>query len=181
MADSLQDQLLKAGIINKQKAGKVNAEKRKKNKQLRQSKAGVVDADKLAVQQARSVKAKKDRQLNQQRQQQLESKAKDAQIRQLISNHHQVQDDAEIAYNFTDDKIIKKIYVTESVRDQISKGKLAIVKFDSRYEVIPASIALKIDELSKNHVIVMNDSSKDDVTEEDDAYAGYDVPSDLIW
>ena len=146
MANSLQDQLLKAGVINKQKAGKVNAEKRKKAKQSRQTKSNNIDENKLAVQHALAVKAEKDRQLNQHRQQQLEQKAIDAQIRQLIVNNRQPQNDSETAYNFSDKNIVKKIYISETLRGQISKGQLAIVKLDEKYEVVPAIVAKKISE-----------------------------------
>ena len=67
MGNSLQDQLLKAGVINKQKASKVNAEKRKKTKQARQNKTDTTDENTLAIETAQADKAKKDRQLNQQR------------------------------------------------------------------------------------------------------------------
>lgn len=181
MANSLQDQLLKAGVINKQKASKVNAEKRKKAKQSRQTKTSDIDENKLAVQQTHAVKAEKDRQLNQQRQQQLEQKAINAQIRQLIISNRQPQDDAETAYNFSDNNIVKKIYISETLRAQISNGQLAIVKLDDRYEVVPAIVARKISERSQDHVVVLNDPTNPDVVVENDAYADYQIPDDLMW
>jgi uncharacterized protein YaiL (DUF2058 family) len=181
MANSLQDQLLKAGIINKQKAGKVNAEKRKKIKQSRQTKTNDVDENKQAVQQAQTAKAEKDRQLNQQRQQQLEQKAIHAQIRQLIISNRQPQDDSESAYNFSDKNIVKKIYISALLREQIGKGLLAIVKLDEKYEVVPAIVANKISERNKDLVIILNELTDScDITEED-AYADYQIPDDLMW
>ncbi|MEE9426317.1 MAG: DUF2058 domain-containing protein [Methylococcales bacterium] len=181
MANSLQDQLLKAGIINKQKAGKVNAEKRKKIKQSRQTKTNDVDENKQAVQQTQSAKAEKDRQLNQQRQQQLEQKAIHAQIRQLIISNRQPQDDSESAYNFSDNNIVKKIHIAASLRGQISEGQLAIVKLDEKYEVVPAIVARKISERNKNFVIVLNESSNSSDISENDTYADYQIPDDLMW
>lgn len=182
MANSLQDQLLKTGIVNKQKASKVNAEKRKKAKQLRQSKSSHIDQDKLAIQQSQQQKAEKDRQLNQQRQQQLQAKASEAQIRQLILNHRQPQNDSEVAYHFADNNIVNKVYIDDSLRNQISKGQMAIVKLDNHYEVIPVNIAIKISEFNRDFLIVMNnpeDSNKE--TAADGDYADYEIPSDLIW
>ena len=181
MANSLQDQLLKAGVINKQKASKVNAEKRKKAKQSRQTKTSDVDENKLAVQQTHAAKAEKDRQLNQQRQQQLEQKAINAQIRQLIISNRQPQADSETAYNFSDNNIVKKIYISETLRAQIGNGQLAIVKLDGRYEVVPAIVARKISERSQDHVVVLNDSTNTDDVVENDAYADYQIPDDLMW
>ncbi len=181
MANSLQDQLLKAGIVNKQKASKVNAEKRKKQKQSRHSKSSSVDADKLAIQQAQSEKAKKDRQLNQQRQQQLQNKAIEAQIQQLIISHRQPQNDNELVYQFADNNIVRKVFVSETLRNQIINGQMAIVKLGNQYEVVPAAIAKKIHDLSKSHLIVMNEADNNRETIEDSAYADYEIPSDLIW
>ncbi len=181
MGNSLQDQLLKAGIVNKQKASKVNAEKRKKTKQSHQSKSIKTDPDKLAVQQAQAEKIKKDKLLNQELHQQSQKKAIEAQIRQLITNNRQLQNDSETAYNFADNGIVKKIYVNEVIREQITNGKMAIAKIDSQYEVIPIVIAKKIDEQNKTYLIVMNEPDNPENTIEDDAYADYEIPSDLMW
>ncbi|MEE9411673.1 MAG: DUF2058 domain-containing protein [Methylococcales bacterium] len=181
MGNSLQDQLLKAGVINKQKAGKVNAEKRKKVKQSRQTKTNDVDENKLAVQQAQAAKAEKDRLLNQRRQEQLQLKAIEAQIQQLIANNRQPQNDTETAYNFSDNNIVKKIYISETIREQLGKGQLAIVKLDEKYEVVPAIIAKKISERNRNYVIVLNESTDSSDIDENDAYADYQIPDDLMW
>jgi len=129
MGNSLQDQLLKAGIINKQKASKVNAEKRRKAKQSRQIKSKQPDKDKLAIQQAQREKAEKDRQLNQQRQQQLLIRQTEAQIRQLILNHRQAQDDSDIAYHFSDNNIVKKIYINNTLRNKLSMDKWPLLNW----------------------------------------------------
>jgi uncharacterized protein YaiL (DUF2058 family) len=181
MGNSLQDQLLKAGVINKQKASKVNAEKRKKTKQARQNKADKIDENTLAIQTAQAEKAKKDRQLNQQRQQQLQEKAINAQIRQLIISNRQPQEGSEIAYNFSDNNIVKKIYVSETMRAQIGRGQLAIVKLDDDYEVVHAIVAKKIRQRSKHQVIVLNETTQTDDVTKDDAYADYQIPDDLMW
>lgn len=182
MANSLQDQLLKAGAINKQKANQVKAEKRKKNKQKRQTKTTQVDAEKLAIQKAQAEKALKDKQLNLQKQQSLQSKAIDAQIQQLIDTHsiqlHQDQDD--IAYHFQVGNKVKTIYINQSLRTQLSDGKLAIIKFDNRFVIVPVSVADKIHELNGELLIIINQSEHDD-SDSTDGYEGYDVPSDLIW
>ncbi|MCH9698430.1 MAG: DUF2058 domain-containing protein [Gammaproteobacteria bacterium] len=182
MANSLQDQLLKAGAINKQKANQVKAEKRKKNKQNRQAKTQV-DAEKLAIQKAQAEKALKDKQLNQQKQQLLQSKAIDAQIQQLIETHsiqlNQDQND-DIAYHFQVGNTVKTIYVNPSLRTQLSDGKMAIIKFDNRYIILPVSVAEKTHELKSELLIIINQPGEDDA-DSIDGYEGYDVPSDLIW
>ena len=50
----------------------------------------------------------------------------------------------EIAFQFTDEHIIQKIYVSSLIQKQLSKGILAIAKSPDGYKVIPKVIAEKI-------------------------------------
>lgn len=182
MANSLQDQLLKAGVINKQKANQVKAEKRKKSKQKRQTKTTAIDAEQIAIQKAKTEKTQKDKQLNLQKQQSLQSKAIDAQIQQLIDTHvlpSQDDQNDDMAYYFQDGNTVKTIYVNQLLRTKLSEGKIAIVKFNNQYVIVPAPIAEKIRELNNTLLIVINQPEKNEV--DYDGYEGYEVPSDLIW
>lgn len=179
MANSLRDQLLKVGLVDEKKLKKARQNQRKKNKQQRNKKANSVDQDQLKAEQALAEKVERDRKLNLQRQQQAERKAILAQIKQLIENNKQPQDDGDIPYNFIDDKKIKRIYVTEETRQQLIKGRLAIVKLNDVYEIVPTPIAEKIRIRDEKCVVPIDTSQKSDA--EDEAYADYRVPDDLIW
>jgi uncharacterized protein YaiL (DUF2058 family) len=80
---SLQDQLLKAGLIDTKKAKQANKEKRKETNVARRSNEEVVDEVKQSAEQARLEKVERDRELNRQRDLELQQKAIAAQIKQL--------------------------------------------------------------------------------------------------
>ena len=180
MANSLQDQFLKAGLISGQQAKKAKSEKRKQAKLQQKNKVSVVNENKIAAQKAQTEKTARDRLLNQQQQQQAESKAVDAQIRDLIESNCQPQDDPGEAYHFNDSGIVKTIYVSESKREQIIQGRLAIVKLGNQYHLITMEIAEKIRQRDDKYIINLNPGKQSSLAE-DNPYADYQIPDDLIW
>ncbi|BCG65051.1 MAG: hypothetical protein methR_P2864 [Methyloprofundus sp.] len=180
MAISLQDQLLNSGLINKSKANQSKKEKYKQSKQQRNSKSVQTNEATLLAQQSLAEKQTKDRELNQKKQLELEKKAIIAQIKQLIELNKQAQDHEGVAYNFSDNNTVKKIYVSETTQKNISNGKLAIVKYDNHYELIPAQVAEKIIQRDAGYIMVLNDKIDDDQSG-DDPYADFQIPDDLMW
>ena len=174
---SLKDQLLQAGLVSKkqaQQAGKQQHNKRKKGQTTEAQQA------KQQAEQARAEKAERDRELNRQRQQAAEQKAIVAQIRQLIESNQVECNDGEEAYNFTDGSKIKRLYLNELLIGQLSRGQLAIVKLDDSYRLVPAKVAERIAQRDESIVLVRHDRSAD-VEDEDDPYADYKIPDDLMW
>lgn len=179
---SLQDQLLKAGLIDAKKAKQANKEKRKETNVARRSNEEVVDEVKQSAEQARQEKAGRDRELNRQRNQELQQKAIAAQIKQLIENHRQSKGagQGDVEYNFTDGKLIKKIRVSKLVQEQVVRGVLAVVKLGEGYEVVPRIVADKIAQRDEKFVIVANTKTQQQA-DEDDPYKDYVIPDDLMW
>ncbi len=179
---SLQDQLLKAGLIDAKKAKQANKEKRKETNVARRSNEEVVDEIKQSAEQARQEKAERDRELNRQRDQELQQKAIAAQIKQLIENHRQSKGagQGDVEYNFTDGKLIKKIRVSKLVQEQVVRGVLAVVKLGEGYEVVPRIVADKIAQRDEKFVIVANTKTEQQA-DEDDPYKDYVIPDDLMW
>ena len=99
---SLQDQLLKSGMVNSQKAKQVRKQKQKQNKKARQENEVIVDEVKEAARQAQQDKAEKDREINRQNQIAADQKAITAQIRQLINDHKLDRATGEVGFQFTD-------------------------------------------------------------------------------
>ena len=132
MGNSLQDQLLKAGLVDAKQLKKVKNDKRKTNKRLHKNKTETVDQNKLQVQQALTEKAKRDRQLNRQLKEEAERKAIAAQIKQLIENNRLPKGDGEVPYNFADNKKIKRIFISAVVHEQLGRGELAIVRLNEQ-------------------------------------------------
>jgi uncharacterized protein YaiL (DUF2058 family) len=177
---SLQEQLLKSGLVSAAQAKSVKSDKRKQTQQQRHNKVEVVDEAKQLAQQAQAEKIERDRELNQLRRQQEEQKELAAQIKQIIELNRLPRDAEGLAYNFTDNNKVKRLYVSEAMRDQIAQGRQAIVKFGQQYEVVSAEVAQKIQSRDAACVIVFNEQNKTSEVA-DDAYAEYQVPDDLIW
>ncbi|PKM11347.1 MAG: DUF2058 domain-containing protein [Gammaproteobacteria bacterium HGW-Gammaproteobacteria-3] len=177
---TLQEQLLKSGLTSSAKVKAVKTQKRKQAKQQQQGQTVATDEVKAMAENARMEKAEKDRLLNQQRQEVLEKKQVAAQIRQLIEQNKLPQDyDNGSQYNFTDNTAVKSVYVSRNNREQLVQGKLAIVKFNQGYELIPAAIAQKIQARASGFVVLLN--QPDAAGQENDAYAEFQIPDDLLW
>jgi len=179
MGNSLQEQLLKAGLVDEQQ---VRAAKKAKHKHRRQRRGGENEgaADNgLLARKALAEKAQRDRELNRQQREKAERKAIRAQIRQLIEVNRQPRDDGELAYNFQDGSKIKRLFVSDELQKQLSRGLMAVVKLNGQYDVVPATVAEKIRILDERCVIVRNAGQPGD--DKDDPYSDYKVPDDLIW
>ncbi|MGX5173644.1 DUF2058 domain-containing protein [Aliikangiella sp. IMCC44653] len=176
---SLQEQLLKAGLTTKDKANKAKGEKRKQNKLKRKQKDSSLDQSKLAAQQALEQQAQRARELNQEKNAQAEQKAIVAQIKQLIESNQQPLGEPVISFNFSDQGAIKKIEVSNLVHKHLTQGQLAIAKHLQGYALVPKVIAEKIQQRSNDFIISLNESTLEPA--EDDPYAEYQIPDDLMW
>lgn len=168
---SLQEQMLKAGLINNKQAKKAQKGSKKSKELSREVKASV--EAKKAEQIAR------DKALNQQQQAEKTAREIQAQIKQLIESNTVSSSKADIKYNFKDGNTIKSIYVGDSERKQLISGVLVIAKFADQYSVIPAIVGRKIKERDTD-IIIENEHSEE-VPAEDDPYADFVVPDDLMW
>jgi uncharacterized protein YaiL (DUF2058 family) len=176
---SLQEQLLKAGMVDAKKAKQLDKEKRKAAKQQPKGQASV-NEDREQARRTLAEKAERDREINRQQQEVAQAKAITAQIKQLIDVNRLARDGGDVAYQFTDGSKIKKLYVTAAQQGQLVKGLLAIVKFDAAYSLVAAPVAQKISQRDPAFVLVLN-QGKDDGVAEDDPYADYQIPDDLMW
>ncbi|VAX08482.1 Nucleoprotein/polynucleotide-associated enzyme [hydrothermal vent metagenome] len=178
MSNSLLDQLKKTGLVDEQQAKRGLKDQRKLAKQQRNSKTRLADEGKQHVQHQQADKVKRDRELDQQRQQTAEQKAIQAQIKQLIEMNRLTEYEGDIAHNFSDKKVVQKIYVSEAVHKQLSRGRVAIVKTGGKYELVPTVVAEKIHLRDEGCIIKRGEPQQSD---EDDLYADYKVPDDLMW
>ena len=175
---SLQDQLLKAGLVDQKKASKAKKAKHQQAKKKQKNKIETVDEAKQAAQQAQAEKVARDRELNAQRKAEAEQKALAAQVRQLIEMNRQPTE-GDVAYSFTDGSLVKKLYVSEGQQKQLSNGRLCIVKQDEEYALIPTAVAEKIQQRDESTLILSNQPTEE--PDEDDPYAEFQVPDDLMW
>lgn len=166
---SLQDQLLKAGLTNEKKAKKAKKSSKKSRELKREVKA--------ATEEKRQAQQQKDKQLNAEIKQQAEQKAVQAQIKQLIEMN-KLDFAGDIKYNFTDGASVQFINVNAQVQKQLASGLLAIVNYESDYAVIPGVVSDKI-ALRDDSVLVAQNQVEE--VDEDDPYADYVIPDDLMW
>lgn len=175
MAISLQDQLLKAGVASKQQANKAKAQKRKSKKQAQPTQS---ESERLAQQ--RADKQQHDRLLNQQKAAEQAQRADQAAARQIILQYQLALDqDAPIRYSFVDGKQIKYLYVTGAQQNQLARSQLVICKLDQRYTILPASAAEKV--AQRQPEWVLHNQASSSKTEDDDYYAQFTIPDDLMW
>jgi uncharacterized protein YaiL (DUF2058 family) len=176
---SLQDQLLKAGIVDQKQAKKIKQEQRKEARS-RPKGQQQIDENKEQARRALAEKVERDRELNREQQAEAEKKAVRAQIIQLIRMNRLDQRQGDVAYQFTDGTKIKKIYITSPLQDDLIKGRLAIARLDEHYELLPAAAAEKIMQRDQDTIVLLNTKSQAEV-DADDPYADYQIPDDLMW
>lgn len=180
---SLQEQMLKAGLVNKDKAKRVKKNKQKLAKSERKTKDKQVDEIRLAAEQEKAKRVERDRELNLKKEQELQKKAVDSQIKQLIEMNQVDRAAGEISYGFIHDKKVKTIHVTDAQQTQLGLGNLAIVMVPGRegaYEAVPTGVARKISQRNDSFVVQINEKTEDQ-KDEDDPYAEFEVPDDLMW
>lgn len=178
MGNSLQDQLLKAGLVDEQQIKRVRSSKRKQSKQD----GGRVKAEtegRRRAQQAAAEKARRDSALNRQRQEEARRKAEANELRQLIHTNRIPRGEGDIAYSFLDGGNIKRIYVTTDQQQQLAQGNLAIVRQDTGFELVSPAIAARVRARDERLIVLLNQPG--DAGDADDAYADYKIPDDLMW
>jgi uncharacterized protein len=179
MAKSLQEQLISSGLINKKKAKQIRAEQHKSGRQKRGS--AVPKNTRQELGEPFRDSTERDRELNRQRQAKSERKALAAQIRQMVqANRLPPEEDGDTTFNFVVQGKVKKIHVSQTTRNRISSGTLAIVEVDRRYNLVPSSLVEKLRKRSETCVVFHNEPRTGDEMADDD-YPEHKVPDDLVW
>jgi hypothetical protein len=175
---SLQEQFLKAGLVDKKKAKLVNQEKAQQKKVERRTGTQSVDEARLAAIETQRKNAERARELNAQRDAAATQKAIMAQIAQMVKQNRQSMGGGDIAYHFTHDSKVERIFVSAAVQGHLVAGRLAIVRLGDATELVPKVIADKIAERDPALVVQVKKAAEADP---DDPYAAYKIPDDLMW
>jgi len=177
---SLQEQLMKAGLVDKKKVKLANQEKSKQHKiELRTGVEKQNDTREAALEIQRK-NAERARELNAQRDAAAAAKAVAAQIAQMVKTNRQAKGNGDVAYNFTIGTRIERIHVSEKVREHLVAGRLAIVSHGGGFELVPRVIADKIAERAPELVVRVTRAATQAV-EADDPYAEFKIPDDFTW
>ena len=175
---TLQEQMLKAGLVSSKKVAKVQRTAKKSRVQAREAREAVEENKKAQIE--------RDKLLSEQQKQAVLSKEYKAQVKQLIEMNRVMPGRGDISFNFTDGSIIKKITVDKLTQSQLINGRLAIARLatqsngESEYAIIPAVVAEKIAQRDASS-IVLHSALSQEVQDEDDPYADFKIPDDLMW
>jgi uncharacterized protein YaiL (DUF2058 family) len=178
MSSSLREQLLKAGLVTEKQARASQQQQQKQRPPSRHSPPA--NATPTQANQAQAAKVTRDQQLNKQRQQAAAAKARAVEVKQLIEQHRLPKIlEGEDRFNFLDGKKLRFILVDAAMRQGLNEGRLVIVRYGGRSEVVPAAIGERIREREERAVIKLNEPSASGAA--DDAYKDFVVPDDLTW
>lgn len=175
---TLQEQMLKAGLVTSKKMAKVQRTAKKSRVQAREARE--------AVEENKKAQLERDKQLSEQQKQAALSKEYKAQVKQLIEMNRISVSKGAVDFNFTDNNVIKKLAVDKTTQAQLISGRLAIARLvvankeECEYAIIPSAVADKIAQRDADSIVLNNVLSQAE-QDEDDLYADFKVPDDLMW
>ena len=179
VGNSFKDQFLKKGLVTKKQANKAINEKHVSRSKKRNKKTRKDDEIQRRIQLAQDEQSARNRELNRQRNEVAKEKEVQGQIRQIIKQNL-IEIEGDHSFHFVDNKKIKKIYVSKQIVEGLGNGKMAIVKQDEQYFVVPAKAASQIQERKAESLILLNSSVIKEL-DPDDPYAEFPIPDDLEW
>lgn len=180
MGSSLQEQLLKAGLVDKDKVNKVKKQKKAQVRKQRSTKGAAKPKLSPEQQRERAEKAARDRELEERRNEARRQREIAAQVKQLVANHRHARSESEDdqPFYFDNKGKLKRLYVSPQTHRMITSGQLVIVNVNGVFDLVPPDIAEKIRQRNPSLVIDLPEEQRPD---EDDPYAQYQVPDDLMW
>ncbi len=192
MADSLRDQLVKAGLASGAQAKKAERQTRaERNAQRSGGKHGAPREDpnspervKAQALKQQAEKRARDQALARDRNAKSAAKALRAEIKQIIFQNDlraKTVNDDDLPYNFVHRKKIKKIFVPREQVELLSTGSLIIVNNDGLYHLLSKDVAEQIRVRDPKRIIAAHDNKPPEHGSDDEHYAKFEVPDDLDW
>ncbi|MGE8557723.1 MULTISPECIES: DUF2058 domain-containing protein [unclassified Acinetobacter] len=175
--NALQAQLLKAGLVDNKKAKKLSKQAVHEQRTGQSNEAEL----KAKIAQDQQEKLARDQALDLEKKRLLQGKELKAAIVQMINQHKIKDTDGEVAYQFIDDNKVKKIYLNQQIYNALVAGSLIIAKEAESYAVLPKALAERINDKMEGFIIVNNSEKNEQTTDEEDPYAAYVIPDDLMW
>ena len=175
--NALQAQLLKAGLVDNKKAKKLSKQAVHEQRTGQSSEAEL----KAKIEKDQQEKLAKDQALSLEKKLALDEKTLRASVIQMISHHKIKETDGDVTYQFIDDSKIKKVYINQQIYNALVSGSLVVAKDHDRYAFLPKALAERINEKLTGFILVNNSENTAEVTDEEDPYAAYVIPHDLMW
>lgn len=189
MADSLRDQLLKSGLVQKLRSEARPVERpvrpARPDKKARPSGAGPGkprpnsnrSQEEIDLARAYGLRDRAEREQRELEKKQAEQHAREKAERKqklaaLLADKALNKPDADIARHFPHGDKIRRVHCTAEQLAEVNSGALAVVQYRGRYLLVSREIGLKAGETSPEALILLCDP---DAPPEDD------VPQDLVW
>ena len=166
MKGSLQEQLLKSGLISEDRLSTAKKPRKKPNKKKRSTVAKQTQHGAINNTPA-PAELKKQKELR-------------AEVKKLLRSHKINNKSGEIAYNYTINNQVKRFFVTEEQQKSLIDGVLAIANWNGISYLIPNSAVEELRSLYPKISICISESQKSDV-DKNDPYAEYVIPDDMKW
>ena len=204
MGNSLQDQLLKSGLVSQEqlsnatkpaRSNRPKAADRKRGDKRRKRPPQNADRERRGPSTSNTSGARGEVAVSQPSLPTLEEL--NSHIRKLLDDNRQNVAEAEVPYNFMRETRIKKLYVTEEQRRQLLSGELSIAGYRRVHHVIPTPVAEEIlalrSEIFVHRAGETSPTASDSPTENETSpgapseldstlpSSSEDVPDDLVW
>ena len=185
MAKSLQEQLLEAGLVSRQKA---QQSKQDKHKQGRRQRAGdaaataAADEAKRLAKVAEEEKRLRDMERNRVRDERAQRRALTAEIEQIVTANRADRVPGDEIFQFVDGGKVKRVYVTPEIHAALTADRLVVVRLRRGYAVVEPSVGARIAERDAMAVVSRDAGNASASAEEvDEYYAQFEIPDDLQW
>jgi len=169
MKGSLQEQLLKSGLISedqlkdaKKKPSKPAKKKNKPKKQQVKTNARPAPTPTPNPEQI------------------LKEKNLRTEVKKLLRSYKLNDKTGEVPYNYSVNNQVKRFYVTKQQQDQLIEGKLAIANWNDISYLIPFEAVAELTKLYPK-IDISHVNNEELKTSDDDPYADYVVPDDIKW
>lgn len=178
----LQEQLLKAGLVNKNKLDQV-VRQQQKARSGKQAPATRVEADAVDAERLQAERAERDRQLEAQRRAERAASERAAQLKQIIEAHRiKPGDDSD--YRFEHAGAIRSLRIADAQRPLLARGALVIVGLGDSHALVNRDTAERLRAIDPavihlDHGTTAAPPSAADP--DDEFYSRFRVPDDLVW
>lgn len=194
MSSSLQEQLVNAGLADEDSLNRSRQGRRHRSggKRGRGKKPGGGGKARDSARQAASEKAHREAATPKNAEKAAEKAAppperqptaeeKADRLRQMIRANRIDRAYAGVPYRFTQGSRVREVAVTGTQQGRIARGELAIVSDGERVEIVPAKVARRLRGIDPAAILVLNSGDERRDAADDDPYAAYRVPDDLMW
>ncbi len=71
--------------------------------------------------------------------------------------------------------------LNQQIYNALVSGSLVVAKESDSYAILPKALADRINDKMEGFIIVNNSEKNEQITDEEDPYAAYVIPDDLMW